>query len=152
MKISIVQLRKIIKEEIEHYLFIESDDNKKVALGSDEYQHALDDIDHEEENELKDTMDSVTQLAYDDLHLWATGGKAGAEMNNEMKTLMGGWRRFVNEGSDPHDPKNPELRLPKGPNSASLDEEDLEEGHQDPDEPNPNREGDGDGGERWDTP
>jgi hypothetical protein len=45
-----------------------------------------------------------------------------------------------------------ELRLPKGPNSASLDEEDLEEGHQDPDEPNPNREGDGDEGIRWDTP
>lgn len=73
-------------------------------------------------------------------------------MNNEMKMLMEGWRRFVNEGSDPHDPKNPELRLPKGPNSASLDEEDLEEGHQDPDEPNPNREGDGDEGIRWDTP
>lgn len=58
--------------------------------------------------------------------------------------LMEGWRRFLNEEA--------ELRLPKGPNSASLDEEDLEEGHQDPDEPNPNREGDGDEGIRWDTP
>jgi len=74
-------------------------------------------------------------------------------MKNDMKVLMEGWRRFLVEGqADPKDPKNPELRFPKGPNSASNDEDDLEEGHQDPDEPNPNREGDGDGGERWDTP
>ena len=155
MKISIVQLRKIIKEEIEHYLLIESDDNEKVALGSDEYQQALDDIDHEEENELKDTMDGVTQIAYDDLHLLATGEKADTEMNNEMKELMEGWRRFVNEESDPRDPQNSDLKLPKGPNSASLDEEDLEEGHVDSGDPafvQKNREGDGDEGIRWDTP
>lgn len=78
-------------------------------------------------------------------------------MNNEMKTLMEGWRKFVNEGSDPHDPKNPELRLPKGPNSASLDEEDLEEGHVDSGDPafvQKNRQGDASSADesRWDTP
>ena len=68
-------------------------------------------------------------------------------MNNEMKMLMEGWRRFLNEEA--------ELRLPKGPNSASLDEEDLEEGHVDSGDPafvQKNREGDGDEGIRWDTP
>ena len=73
-------------------------------------------------------------------------------MKNDMKTLMEGWRLFLVEGqADPKDPKNPELRFPKGKNSASK-VDDLEEGHQDPDEPQPDREGDGDDGERWDTP
>jgi len=54
-------------------------------------------------------------------------------LKNDMKTLMEGWRLFLVEGqADPKDPKNPELRLPKGPNSTSNDEDDLEEGHEDP--------------------
>lgn len=57
---------------------------------------------------------------------------------NEMQILMESWRRFLVENDENI--------------SAENVEDEIDEGHEDPDETQPDHEGDGSNGKRWDTP
>ena len=63
---------------------------------------------------------------------------------NEMQVLMESWRRYLIEGDEKSSVQDVK-------NSEHVEDE-LDEGHEDPDETQPDHEGDGSNGKRWDTP